>query len=1159
MEFRILGPLEVVDAHGPVDLGPPKQRALLAILLLHRNEAVSAERLIDLLWGGRPPETAHKGLQIYVSQLRKALEPAPRAGAPHRILVTRPSGYLAAIAPGQLDLDAFEAGVAAARDALADGRNEEASDALDEALALWRGPPLADFTFESFAQADIARLAELRLAAVQDRLTADLALGRHAELIGEIEGMVQEHPLRERLRAQLMLALYRSGRQAEALEVYQSARAALVEELGIEPGRELRDLHQAILQQDPGIVLAAGAEATDEPERGIFVGRDAELAELVSGLDDACAGRGRLFLLLGEPGIGKSRLAEELTSHARGRGARVLVGRCWEAGGAPAYWPWVQALRGLIRDVDPQALRAQLGAGAGEIAQILPELGELFGDLPAPARVDPDAARFRLLDSTVSFLKRAAAAQPLVLALDDLHAADEPSLLLLRFLASELGDSRILVVGTLRDVDPTVKEPLESTLAELGRERVTRRITLSGLDRPDVGSFIERAAGMAPPPEIVAAIHAETEGNPLFVGEFVRLLAAENRLEQLDEVAPSLGIPAGAREVIARRLRSLSEPCQEVLVHASVLGREFDLEVLARVGDVSRDDLLRVLDEAIEERVVSDIPGAAGGLRFSHALIRDALYEGLPTGRRMRLHVQAGEALEALHARDPDAVLAELAHHFFAAAPAGSRDKAVDYARRAGDHAAGQLAYEEAARLYAMALTLIADDRERCGLLVALGDAQARAGDTPASKRTYRAAAELAGELGLSEPLARAALGYGGRIVWEVSRDDEYLLPLLERALDALGDEDSPMRARLLVRLGGGPLRDSRFPPVQKTRATREALAMARRLGDPATLAWALAGYIPAHQSPSFTHQQVELATELIRIATDVGDSERAIEGYEYRFVASLELGDVARAKADVTAMAVLAERLRQPSQGWYVASDRAMIALLEGRLTEAEELICAARSLGERAQGWHAAVTYRLQLYVLRREQGRLEEIEPLIRSSVEEYPTYRAWLCVLVHMVTQLGHVDEARKAFEALAEDDFAEVPFDEEWLVGMTLLAEAACALGDTRRAGVIYELLLPYADRVAVSYAENITGSVARYLGLLAATMGRGDVSAGHFEDALAVNERIGARPWLAHTREDYGRSLLARDGPGDREKAEPLLSLALADYDELGIRGFPTP
>ena len=284
-------------------------------------------------------------------------------------------------------------------------------------------------------------------------------------------------------------------------------------------------------------------------------------------------------------------------------------------------------------------------------------------------------------------------------------------------------------------MDPTVKDPLESTLAELGRERVTRRITLSGLDRPDVASFIERAAGMAPPPEIVAAIHAETEGNPLFVGEFVRLLAAENRLEQLDEVAPSLGIPAGAREVIARRLR---EPVGAVPGGAGARlrarPRVRPRGARARSADLSRDDLLRILDEAIEERVVSDIPGATGRLRFSHALIRDALYEGLPTGRRMRLHVQAGEALEALCAREPDAALAELAHHFFAAAPAGSGDKAVDYARRAGDHAAGQLAYEEAARLYEMALTLIVDDRARCGLLVALGDAQARAGDTAASK-----------------------------------------------------------------------------------------------------------------------------------------------------------------------------------------------------------------------------------------------------------------------------------------------------------------------------------------------------------------------------------------------------------------------------------------
>src|SRR5947207_35054 len=310
--------------------------------------------------------------------------------------------------------------------------------------------------------------------------------GRHAELAGEVDALVREHPLRERLRGQLMLALYRCGRQADALQAYRDARAALVEELGIEPGRGLRELHQAILEQNPALDVAAKVEATPGSAGGFLVGREAELGELGTGLDDAFAGRGRLLLLFGEPGVGKSRLADELASRARARGARVLVGRCWEAGGAPAYWPWVQTLRAYVREADPAALRVQLGAGAGEIAQIVPELRELFSDLPAPISAESEAARFRLLDSTAAFLRAASAEQPLVLVLDDLHAADEPSLLMLRFLAGELGDSGVLLVGTFRDVDPTVRDPLEATLAELGRQPTTQRVALSGLDRAGV-------------------------------------------------------------------------------------------------------------------------------------------------------------------------------------------------------------------------------------------------------------------------------------------------------------------------------------------------------------------------------------------------------------------------------------------------------------------------------------------------------------------------------------------------------------------------------------------------------------------------------------------------------------------------------------------------
>jgi len=294
MEFRILGPLEVRSNGAALDLGGPKQRALLALLVLEANRVVPRDRLIDALWDESPPETARKALQVHVSQLRKVLG--------HERLETSGPGYL-------LRVDGDELDVARCRRLRAEGR-------LDEALGLWRGPPLADVADQRFAQPDVARLLELRLVLSEERAERELQGGRHAELAGELEALVAASPLRERLRAQQMLCLYRCGRQAEALNAYRAARAALVDELGIEPGRELRELHQAILRQDPGLDLAAAPEAG----RGVFVGRAAELAELVAGLDDAIAGRGTVFLLAGEPGIGKSRLAEELL--ARGRGAR---------------------------------------------------------------------------------------------------------------------------------------------------------------------------------------------------------------------------------------------------------------------------------------------------------------------------------------------------------------------------------------------------------------------------------------------------------------------------------------------------------------------------------------------------------------------------------------------------------------------------------------------------------------------------------------------------------------------------------------------------------------------------------------------------------------------------------------------------------------------
>ena len=1118
MEFRILGPLEVVEHGRSLDLRGHRQRSLLAVLLLHANEVVSTERLIDDLWGEAPPATAAKSIQVYVSRLRKQLGDGR--------LVTRTPGYLLRVEPSELDAARFEQLAADA----GRGPPAQAAELLREALSLWRAPPLADVAYEPFAQEEIARLEELRLGAIEQRIDADLASGRHDDVIAELERLIGRHPLRERFRGQLMLGLYRSGRQAEALEAYQATRTALIDELGIEPGRPIRALNQAILVQDPSLELVPERAArTRSGTGGVFVGRERELSALVAALDDAMAGRGRIVLLAGEPGIGKSRLTDELIGEARARGARTLVGRCWEAGGAPAYWPWVQSLRSHVRETEGATLRSQLGAGAADLAQLLPELRELAPP-PDPQAAESDGARFRLFEAVSAFLRRAAEAGPLVLVLDDLHAADEPSLLLLRFLAREIADSPLLVLCAYRDVDPALQDPLTSALAQLVREPCTDQVTLTGLDEPAVTQFIELTTGSEPTTSLVRAIHGETDGNPLFVVEVVRLLDAEQRIAEGGADVP---IPPGVRAVIGQRLGQLSEPCRDLLVGASVLGREFGLDALGRLGSVAGDGLLDLLDEAMTERIVGDVPGSPGRLRFGHALIRDTLYDELTGARRLRLHRRAGEALELVYAADPDPHLAELARHFVAAAPAGGAEKALAYARRAGDRAARQLAYEEAARHYETALTLAGEPLVRCELLLALGESHARAGDMSASKRAFHEAAELAESHELPEQLARAALGYGGRIIWEVSRDDPRLLSLLERALAALGGEESILRVRLLARLAGGPLRDASFPPERRAALSAEALRIARRLDDPATLAYALQGYILGHHSPEHTHRQLELANEIIEVAARAGDDERVLEGGEERLDALLELGDVTAAKGQLEAMAMLARKLRQPAQEWLVIQYRALFALLEGRHVEAQAWISEAHARGERAQSWNATVTYRLQMYVLRRQQGRLEEIEDIVRRSVAEYPTYPIWRCVFAQVQAELGHAGEARDGLDALAADGYASVPFDEEWLVSIGLLAEAASVLGDGGRAQELYELLLPYDDRIAVGYPEIAIGAVARYLGLLATTRGRWADAERHLGAAIAINARTGARSWLAHSQRDLARMLLARGARGE--------------------------
>jgi DNA-binding SARP family transcriptional activator len=1168
VEFRILGPLEVVELRRQLPLGGPKQRSLLALLLTHANEVVSSDRLIDLLWGEEPPGTAAKALQVHVSQLRKGLESAN--GDSERALKTRPPGYVLEIDPEQLDLHRFERLATEGRRALDAGDPEAAAEKLDAALALWRGPALSDFAYADFAQAEAARIEELRLAALEDRIQADLERGRHGQAIGELERLIAEQPLRERPRAQVMLALYRSGRQAEALEAYTAARDALVEELGIEPGRELKELQAAILNQDPALELPAAAPpgpspagAETEPATSIgaptetFVGRDRELAEFRAAFEEGLAGRTSLFLIAGEPGIGKSRLADEFASEATARGARVFWGRCWEAGGAPPYWPWVQALRAHIREADQERVRNELEPWAADIAQMLPELRELFPDLPPPPSLDPEGARFRLFDSTASFLRATGAERPLVLVLDDLHAADEPSLLFLRFLAGSLHDARLVVVGAYRDTGPR-REALNEAVAEARREPGTRHVRLGGLDMAEVARIVELIVSTQPTEQLAAAIHRETEGNPLFVGELVRLLASEGRLEEAADETHALSIPQGIRDVIDHRLRRLSDECKQLLSVASVLGREFRLDALERLSEQPHGQVLDLLDEALEARVVADVPGGRGRLRFSHALIRDSLYGDLASGDRLRLHRLAVESLEELYRIDPEPHLAELAYHSLEAAPGGDIDKAIEYARGAGEQAAALLAYEEAARLYRMALDALElkappDEVTRCELLLALGEAAARGGDLPAAKEIFVRAADLARRLGAPEQLARAALGYGGRWVWFRAGKDRRLIPLLEDALAALPEGDNELRAMLLARLAGA-LRDQPGPE-RRASLTGEAVEIARRLGDPRTLAYAVGGLYSAFSWPRDIDAWLAMADEVKQLADQIGDREQAYFGHFSAFGALMVRGETGAADSEFASMARIAQELRQPIQTWILWVAEAMRETFAGRLDRADEVLMRAAQLGSGAQGLDATYYYamNLQAWALRREQGRLAEIEHSLERYLEDYPAVFVFRALLANVHVELGRDDQARVELERLAADDFADLELGMDWFLGASVLAEVCAVFGDAERAQPLYEALLPYPAYNVFAMPEISLGSASRPLGVLATIMSRWDEAEGHFERALEMNARMGSPPWVAHTQHDYGRMLIGRDKPNDGERARALLREACDAYEALGM------
>jgi DNA-binding CsgD family transcriptional regulator len=894
-----------------------------------------------------------------------------------------------------------------------------------------------------------------------------------------------------------------------------------------------------------------------------FVGREVELAALAADLDSAAAGRGGVVLVAGEPGIGKTRLAEELATQATTRGVLVLWGRCWEGEGAPAFWPWVQVVRTYVQDGDPAVLRRVMGAGAADIAQVVPAVRDRLPELPAPPPVEPEAARFRLFDSLASFLRAAAARRPLLLVLDDLHWADAPSLALLRFLGQELEGVGLLVVGIYRHTEVGRDHPLLGTLADLSRGQHHRRLLLGGLDQQQVASFVGLVAGVEPSLRLAAAVHQQTDGNPFFVTEVVRLLASQGRLGHAEAGSPVLavGLPEGVRAVVAQRLGRLSDGCRQILEVAAVLGRDFELRALQPASGLEGDRVLVLLEEAEAARVVVAVPGGLGRWRFAHALVREVLYESLPAARRIRLHARVGEVLEALYVGDPRPHLAELAHHFVAAAPGGEVARAVRVATAAGRRALELLAWEDAADLFehalaALELTERPDQHQRCQLLLAVGEARMAASNVAAARAAYQQAGQLAKRIGAAELLARTGLGMG--LLVTSGMVDRVEVGLLEEALAALGEADSRLRARVLARLARALV----FAPQIERRLalSKQAVGLARRLDDPATLAAVLYDH---HQTISgldraeLARERPAVASEVVELADRLGDRAMALRGLGLRGNDLLELGDLASFDTDLAAAEQTARELRQLHYQWQLPLARACRALLAGRFTQAEELAAQGLAIGRRAGNQEVEVYYLGTLGSLRLMQGRFAETVERYQDLAARYPALATLRAGLAAALAEAGRTEEARAEAERLAADNLAAVPRDLGWSLSLALLALACHQLDHTEHAAKVRQLLESYADRniTLARIGALCLGPAAYYLGLLDLTLDQPERAVGRFEHAATLAARIQSRPMVARSREGQARALLALARPGDRQEAAALLAEVAATARELGIHG----
>ena len=1169
--ISLLGPVQARTGSADLPVGGRRQRAVLARLALARGEVVSTERMVDDLWLGEPPPSATNTLQSYVSNLRRVLG----AHADGRPAIERVGdGYRLAVEPGTLLTETFEGLLGDA------GRPrlpvDERLAVLDAALALWRGPAIADFVDEPWAQGDATRLDDLRLAAIEDRFDGLLELGRHAAIVGDLDVASAQHPLRERLTSQLVVALYRCGRHAEALRAYERTRSYLGDEQGLDPSPELAELARRVLDHDPGLLggtplsgapsssaidPAYHSGATADPfalqlppavserrARSPFVGRAEQLAVLESAWASVRDGDRRLVALAGEPGMGKTRLAQRFARWVHEQGGRVMWGRC-TAENLIAYQPAVEAIRTALRDLPADAVD-QLIAGRSSLDWLAPDSAPDAADSPTRAE------RYGLHEALVECFAMLSAAAPVLLVVDDVQWADASAIGLLEHLLRADRTGRLLVVATVRRPAGRATPELDRALTDLRRDGRLDLDPIDGLDPQQVTELLS-TQGVDVDEGAAASVYERTGGNPFFVES---LAAAGGDLTHAD----ARSLPDSVRDLLDQQLAALDPAATRVLGAAAVIGQRVELDVLGEVTGLDPVALLVVVDPAVASGLLVE-EEELGRVAFPHALVRQGLIANTTRNREAQLHLRVADVLEA---RPPsDDHQATVASHLLAAGPACAPRRAAEAAIGAGRAALAVLADAEArtwvqraaARLGPEPSTGGADDadadlRAEADLLISA--ASRNLADLDVAEAAIDRLADLARRTGDGLLLARSAqeaAQLDAGIGFSFGAVDDTLVARLEEALGALGAEHVAERSMLLAWLSIAITGADDLPRQQDLSSQAWALAAETPERDDVA---ALAAYARrvVQAGPDGLDDRRILGPAMLTSARRAGWVELEVIGLLFSCVDLLEDDRLLESRATLDELRVRLSQGDRPMFDVYVHFLDGAFALLAGDLGAAEEHSATALAIGEAAHGANATQGWAAQQFLLAAQRGEVAGFAPFVADLAEQYPTMPVWKAALSQCLVNADDSDGARAAARSAFVDGELPLRQSATWYTAVAQLAEVAWSLDDEELAARLLPLVEPIAERVAITGMGVIClGHLSRSHGQVLATLGRTDPAIEALTEAIARSRACGFAPFLARALEERATLLDRRDAPGDQDAARRDHTEAAALAAELGI------